>query len=144
MSRLTSEGEVCPIQEPDKQSDTAERLRFYRCQKALRQQDVAAAASLSPSTYLHYENGLDYYPPDRLDAIAAFLGVDVTDLLDAYNRFLRDGQGPQVKTLRRRMKLTQKEFAKRFGVRTGTVKRWESGSMRMTKKMWEKVFGPPR
>jgi putative transcriptional regulator len=37
---------------------------------------------------------------------------------------------PNVRSLRERMKLTQEEFAKRFGLPLGTVRDWEQGAHR--------------
>jgi len=37
---------------------------------------------------------------------------------------------PNVRALRRRMKLTQQQFAERFGLPLGTVRDWEQGAHR--------------
>ena len=81
-----------------------------------------------------------YYPVDKLDRIAELLEVKITYLLDEYNRFLYDGQGWQIRKIRKDMGLTQYQFGKLYGVSAGAVKRWESGKVRVTKGMWEKVF----
>ena len=135
-----AEGEKFNAVEPDKLTSTADKLRYFRYKKALLQREVADYAGLDRSTYIRYENGMDYYPPDKLAKIAGLLEVDVSELLDDYNAFLRDGQGQQIKSLRKRMKLTQKEFGKRYGVQAGTVKRWENGKARIFKSTWCKIF----
>lgn len=42
----------------------------------------------------------------------------------------RSRRMPNVRSLRERMKLTQEEFAKRFGLPLGTVRDWEQGAHR--------------
>ena len=135
-----AEGEKFNAIGPDKLISTADKLRYYRYKKALFQREVADYAGLDRSTYIRYENGMDYYPPDKLAKIAELLEVDVSELLDDYNAFLRDDQGWQIKSLRRSMKLTQKEFGKRFGAHAGTVKRWENGKARILKRTYQKMF----
>ena len=82
----------------------------------------------------------DYYPIDKLSRIAELLEVDITDLLDEYNRFLYDGQGWQIRKIRKSMGLTQYQFGKLYGVSAGAVKRWESGKVRVTKGTWERII----
>ncbi|MEQ2440824.1 helix-turn-helix domain-containing protein [Solibaculum intestinale] len=119
---------------------TAEKLRYYRYQKSLLQRQVAAWAGIPKSTYLHYENpSHERYPLDKLRRIAALLEVDIELLLDDYNRFLMN-QGEQVRNMRERLGLSQQEFGKRLGVQAGTVRKWESGRVRMRKETWEMLL----
>ena len=119
---------------------TADKLRYYRYKKSLLQRQVAEYAGINESTYIHYENPEhDYYPVDTLSRIAELLEVDITDLLDEYNRFLYDGQGWQIRKIRKSMGLTQYQFGKLYGVSAGAVKRWESGKVRVTKGTWERI-----
>ena len=129
--------------DPSKIPTVADKLRYYRYKKALLQREVAEYAGINESTYIHYENPEhDYYPIDKLGRIAELLEVDITDLLDEYNRFLYDGQGWQIRKIRKSMGLTQCQFGKLYGVSAGAVKRWESGKVRVTKGTWEKLsFG---
>lgn len=125
---------------PDKLTSTADKLRYFRYKKALLQRDVADYAGLDRSTYIRYESGMDFYPQDKLSKIAELLEVDIDGLLDEYNTFIRDGQDQQIRAMRKQMKLTQKEFGKRFGVHAGTVKRWENESIRISKKLYCRIF----
>ncbi len=126
--------------EPDKLNSTGDKLKYYRHKKGLLQREVADYAGLDRTTYISYESGIDYYPPEKLLKISELLNVDITDLLDEYNTFIRDGQGQQIRALRKKMKMTQKEFGKCFGVHGGTVKRWENNSARIFKSTWKKLF----
>ena len=120
--------------DPSMLTTTADKLRYYRYKKSLLQREVAEYAGINENTYIHYEStGHDYYPVDKLSRIAELLEVDITDLLDEYNRFLYDGQGRQIRKIRKSMGLTQHQFGKLHGVNTGTVKRWESGKIRVSK-----------
>lgn len=71
--------------------------------------------------------------------IAHLLEVDILELLDDYNRFLYDGQGKQIRRLRKRMGITQYQFGKRMGVSAGAVKRWENDRVVIFKSTWEKL-----
>lgn len=120
---------------------TAEKIRYYRYKKSLCQYEVADYTGIDRNTYINYENASrDFYPPDKLVKLADCLEVDVYDLCDGYNRFLIDGQGRQIRELRKSRGLTQYEFAKLFNVTTGTVKRWESERITISKATWQKLF----
>lgn len=66
------------------------------------------------------------------------VGPDV--LLDEYNRFLWSGQGLQIRRLRKNLGMTQSALAKTCGVHPGTVKKWESGKVRVLKGTWTQLF----
>ena len=101
---------------------------------------MADYVGIDRSTYIHYENDSDYYQPDKLVKIAELLEVDISNLLDDYNAFLYQGQGLQIRNLRKAMKLTQREFGKRSGAYAGTVKRWERDMIHIFKNTWIKLF----
>lgn len=125
---------------PEQLISIADKLRYYRCKKRLFQSEVADYAGINESTYISYESGdRDYYPIDKLRRIANLLEVDILELLDDYNRFLYDGQGEQIRKLRKSMGLTQYQFGKLYGVSAGAIKRWESGKVRVSKGMWEGI-----
>lgn len=126
---------------PEKLNHTSDKLRWYRYKKSLLQREVAEYAGIDRTTYIHYECvEHNYYPIDKLERIAKLFEIDVVDLLDEYNRFLYEGQGWQIRAIRKSMGMTQYQFGKLIGVSTGAVKRWESGKVRVTKRMWERVF----
>ena len=82
-------------------TETADKLRWLRYQKGLRQRDVADYAGIYRSTYIHYEEyGKDFYSPKHMEKIAQLFEVPVERLLDDYNLFLRNGQGKQIKAIR--------------------------------------------
>ena len=128
--------------DPETLTTTADKLRYFRHVRGLDQQEVAAYVGLHRDTYAGYETSgaRDYYPLDKLSALAELFGVPLEYLLDDYNAFLYEGQGQQVRGLRERMRLSRKEFAARFDVWTTTVRDWETDSVRMTRRTWEKLF----
>lgn len=125
---------------PEKLSHVADKLKWYRYKNLLLQREVAKYAGLDRTTYIHYESREhDYYPSDKLNKIAELFGIDATDLLDDYNRFIYDGQGWKIRKLRKSMGLTQHQFGKLYGVSASAVKRWESNQVTIFKSTWEKL-----
>ena len=107
----------------------------------LRQRDVADFAGIDRSIYNSYvQDERDYYPIDVLNRIATMLEVDMQDLFDDYNRFLYNGQGHQIRALRKNAGLTQHLFGKMYGVSAGAIKRWENDRVQIFKNTWEKIF----
>lgn len=122
-------------------TETADKLRWLRYQKGLRQRDVADYAGIYRSTYIHYEEyGKDLYSPKHMEKIAQLFEVPVERLLDDYNLFLRNGQGKQIKAIRMKLGLTQREYADRLGISLCNLKQWEQNRKQLFKSTWEKYF----
>lgn len=122
-------------------SETADKLRWLRYQKGFRQRDVADYAGIYRSTYIHYEEyGKDFYSPEHMEKIAQLFDVPVERLLDDYNLFLRNDQGKQIKAIRMKLGLTQREYADKLGVSLGSLKQWEQNHKQIFKSTWEKYF----
>ena len=123
------------------QKEYADKLRWLRYQKGLRQRDVADYAGIYRSTYIHYEEyGKDFYSPKHMEKIAQLFEVPVERLLDDYNLFLRNGQGKQIKAIRMKLGLTQREYADRLGISLCNLKQWEQNRKQLFKSTWEKYF----
>ena len=115
-------------------TEIADKLRWYRYQKGLRQRDVADYIGIDRSTYIHYEEaGRDYYPQEHMKKLAELFEVPLENLLDEYNLFLLRGQGEQIKALRIQRGLTQKAYAQELGVPLEKLKRWEQGKVQISK-----------
>ena len=122
-------------------TEIADKLRWLRYQNGLRQRDVADYAGIDRSTYVHYEEyGKDLYPLEHMERIAQLLEVPVESLLDDYNLFLRNGQGKQIKEIRTKLGLTQREYADKLGVSLGSLKQWELNRKQIFKTTWERYF----
>ncbi len=125
----------------DKIKTVADKLRYYRHQKGLYQSDVADYLGIDKGTYIDYENpDRDYYSAEVMEKLADLFCVDVYDLLDDYNKFLYDGQGRNIKELRKHLKITQEDLAEEMNVSLLNVKRWEQNKVRMFKFTWEKLI----
>ena len=119
----------------------ADKLRWYRCRKALLQRDVADYAGIDRSTYIHYEEpGRDYYPLDKLTKVAEILEVNVAELLDEYNLFLYHDQGRQIWEKREALGMTIIQYAEYLGIQPGKLRRWESNQVHILKSTWERYF----
>lgn len=104
------------------------------------QSEVAEHIGIDRTTYIVMEEvERKYYPIDIIRRMANLFEVDIEELVDEYNLFLYHGQGPQIKSIRKPARLTQRLFAEHFGARVNTVKRWESGKMRITRACWERL-----
>ena len=118
----------------------SDKLRYYRYKRGLHQIDIAKHLGINSGSYSLYEEyEKDYYAPETIDKIAEFLGVDAYDLLDDYNKFMYDGQGENIKKLRKQLNITQKELADMMNVDLCKVKRWEQNKVRMYKYTYEKL-----
>lgn len=127
--------------DPSEITQIADKLRWYRYQKGLLQENVADYVGMERSTYSGYEEyGRDRYPIEKMLKIAELLEVPVEELLDEYNRFLYHGQGRQIKELRDKLHLTQKELAERMETSVTNIKKWEQDRVKMQKSTWEKYF----
>ena len=102
---------------------------------------MAELLKIDRSTYARYESGtLTSYPINAIQKCAEIFGIEADKLLDEYNRFIFEGQGEQVKRKRLETSLSQGEFGKIYGVSKNTVRRWENDSIKMSRKLWEKIF----
>lgn len=142
LTHTFAETERMMLIDPEALTTTADKLRYYRHIRGLEQQEVAACVTLHRGTYAGYETSgvRDYYPLDKLSALAELFEIPLEYLLDDYNRFLYEGQGQQVRELRESMGLSRREFADRLGVWPSTVRDWETDSVRMTRQTWERLF----
>ncbi len=124
-----------------KLSSTADKLRWHRYHKGLLQREVAERIGIERTTYIRYEEKEhDYYPLKHMKMLAELFEVPLEDLLDDYNLFLLRGQGTQIKGLRLRQGMTQKEYAQKLGVSLQKLKEWEQDRVRIYKSTWEKHF----
>lgn len=122
-------------------TSTAEKLRFYRYRTGLMQKEVAEAIGIDRTTYVDYEREVrDHYPKEDLKKLAELFHVEVTNLLDDYNKFLYDGQEVKLKELRKGLCLTQNGLANRLGRNCATIRKWEHGLIRVSKETYVKLF----
>ena len=130
---------------PEMLATVSDKLKWYRYQNGLLQSGVAMVMDIDRTTYSRYEeNVLEAYPLDKLSKAAELFGIDVTALLDDYNLFLYNGQGQQIKRLRKSLGLTQSAFAKYLNTPLGTLKKWEQNRVNIRKRTFQKLMILPQ
>ena len=118
-----------------------DRLRWCRHSKGLMQVEVADKVGMTHSVYKAIEEGFtQHIEPEKVERLAQFYDVPVTDLLDEYNRFLCDGQAIRIRAYRKSMGLGKKPFARQMGVPIRSLQGWESGKKIISRKSWELYF----
>lgn len=104
------------------------------------QKEVAHRAGISQTLYEEMERGdCREYPAHAVDKLSALYRVPVEDLLDGYSRFLYDGPIGQIRHARERLGLSRKAFAELAGVGEKSVRDWEMGRKRVSKRSWERL-----
>lgn len=125
----------------DEISNVQDRIRWCRHNMGLLQKDVAELIGISYWDYKSLETGVvDYYPKEIVDKLAELFGIPADELLDDYNRFLYKGQGEMIQEYRERLGLNKKQFARCINIDPVTLRKWESGENRITRKLWGKYF----
>lgn len=117
-----------------------ERLRWCRYKLGLMQKEIAQLAGISQTLYEEMERGdCQEYPAYAVDKLAGLYQVPVEDLLDEYSRFLYDGPVDQICAARERLGLSRAKFARLAGVGEKSVRDWETGQKKASRKSWERL-----
>lgn len=102
------------------------RIRYYRLINNYSQEDLAQLVNLDYCTINRYENNQTvFFDLEVVNIIASALNINPYLLYDNYLSFIASDYGSTIKSIRKKFKLTQKEFAKMIGVHRKTVGRWE-------------------
>lgn len=75
-----------------------------------------------------------------MNKLSNLFEVDVYNLLDDYNRFIYDGQGKNIKKIRKELGITQKELAELMDTEVYKIKRFEQEKVRISKYNWERLM----
>ena len=75
-----------------------------------------------------------------MERIAQFFEAPIESILDDYNLFLRNGQDEQIKAIRVKLDLMQREYADKLGISLGSLNQWEQNRKQIFKFTWEKYF----
>lgn len=119
----------------------AEKLRYARHMKGLRQKDIAQYLNIHLSLYHNYENpAYEQFPVEDLEKLAAFYHLSMTQLLDEYHLFLYQHQTSSLKYFRKTNFLTQRQFADFLGVSRTSLQCWENGYRNLPRDIYEKLL----
>jgi len=108
-----------------------DHLRKRRLDRGLWQRTVAQELGVRPETIRLWENGLARPLPRQFGKIVRFLGYDPEPADPTLTGRLR--------TIRRRLGLSQVDFATKVGLDEGRVCRWENGSQQPSRWMANRV-----
>jgi len=118
-----------------------DRLRWCRHSKGLMQVEVADKVGMTHSVYKAIEEGFtQHIEPEKVDRLAQFYDVPVTDFLDEFNHFLYDGQANRIRAYRESFGMGKKPFARKMGIPVRCLQEWESGRKVISIKCWERHF----
>ncbi|MGF7060783.1 helix-turn-helix domain-containing protein [Brassicibacter mesophilus] len=105
------------------------RIRFYRLSHGLLQEEVAAIAGTDVCTIKRYENNQCKHSLDICNKITKAIRVDPSLLYDDYLAFIASEYGYKIKSIRKKLNLTQELFSKLMGVHRKTILRWEKETL---------------
>ena len=118
-----------------------DKLRWLRYSKGLLQSEVAEMIGVTRAVYGDIESGItQIIPPEAASRLAQLYEVPVTELMDAYNRFLYDGQAVRIRSYRESLGLKRKSFARTMGIPVRSLQEWERGEKVVSRKSWERYF----
>lgn len=101
------------------------RIEFYRKTAGKTQNDLSAETGLDRSTIIRMENGKSFCSLSCCNKIAEALNIRPEQLYDDYLLFINSDYGQSIRSLRKKLGLTQSEFAKRISTTRKAVGSWE-------------------
>ncbi len=136
-----SERFLLKYKNPNDIKTVGERIRYYRYQANLTQDEVAEALGINSNTYFYYELGkYQYHPLDKLTQIAQILGIDEDLLLDDYYRFMKQGQRDSLLALYEARHITRKELSEQIGISPSTLYHWETEKTRIERNSFALLY----
>lgn len=134
----TGEGEM--FSEPFNNSSIGERIKLLRKELNMTQQKFAEGIHIKRSTIATYESNRN----EPIDAVVSLICMQY----NVNERWLRTGDGEmfsesfgssniseRLRILRKKLDMTQQEFAEQLGVKRNTVGQWECGINALTKQV---------
>lgn len=115
------------------------RIKYYRLQSDLLQKDLSQITGIDRGTIIDYENNFVPHTLETCIKIAEGLKIDPFLIFDDYLTFLATDFGSKILSIRKNLKLTQKEFAKLIGVIQSTISSWEQNEKRPSRANFERI-----
>ena len=114
-------------------------MRYYRQLRGLTTRQLAEKLNIVPATVLGYEQGRFPIPYEISIAAAETLHISEELLFDDFCVFLGAPYTELLHTVRKRYGLNQVDFAENAGISPSIYAKWESGSRRPSRKMYQQL-----
>lgn len=114
-------------------------LRYYRQRKGLTTRQLAESVEIVPATLLMYERERFPIPYQTAVSIAEVLEIDENLLFDDFAQFMDYPYNDKLREVRKTYRLNQATFAEKAGISLSIYSKWESGSRKPSRKMYEQL-----
>lgn len=118
-------------------STPGEYMRYYRQLRGLTTRQLAEKLNIVPATVLGYEQGRFPIPYDIAVLLAEELQVSESLLFDDFCVFISTPYTQVLHTVRKSYGLSQIDFAENASISPSIYAKWESGSRRPSRKMYQ-------
>ena len=116
-----------------------EYMRYYRQLRGLTTRQLAEKLNIVPATVLGYEQRRFPIPYDIAVLLAKELQIPESLLFDDFCIFISAPYTEILHTVRKRHGLNQGDFAESAGISPSIYMKWESGSRRPSRKMYQQL-----
>ena len=116
-----------------------EYMRYYRQLRGLTTRQLAEELNIVPATVIAYEQGRFPIPYDIAVLSAKVLQISESLLFDDFCVFLGAPYTEVLHTVRKSYGLSQIDFAENTGISPSIYAKWESGSRRPSRKMYQQL-----
>ena len=120
-------------------STPGEYVRYYRQRRGLTTRQLAEELNIVPATVIAYEQGRLPIPYDIAVLSAKVLQISESLLFDDFCVFISAPYTELLHTVRKRYGLNQVDFAENAGISPSIYAKWESGSRRPSRKMYQQL-----
>ena len=118
-------------------STPGEYMRYYRQMRGLTTRQLADKLNIVQATVLGYEQGRFPIPYDISVLSAKVLQISESLLFDDFCIFIGAPYTDRLHTVRKHYGLNQVDFAQKTGISPSIYAKWESGSRRPSRKMYQ-------
>ena len=120
-------------------SAPGEYMRYYRQLRGLTTRQLAEKLNIVPATVLGYEQGRFPIPYEISIAATEMLQIPESLLFDDFCIFIGAPYTELLHTARKSYGLSQIDFAENAGISPSIYAKWESGSRRPSRKMYQQL-----
>jgi len=119
---------------------TGDYIRYYRLRKGFSTRQLAEQLDIVPATLLGYEQGRFPIPYAIAIKLSVILKINKDLLFDDYCSFIDRPYQNILVSLRKSLGLNQRQFAENAGISFYIYTKWENGSRRPSRKMYERLI----